>query len=67
MIKTRKKNNFNEGHFLDNVASVCWEHVANIIDNINSLVNDWSAILSALIEKHAPLKEIHLSEKYCHG
>ena len=65
MIKTRKMNNFIEGAFLADVASVCWEHVVTISDNIKSLVNDRSAIFSALIERHAPLREIRVSEKYC--
>ena len=65
MIKTRKMNNFIEGEFLADAASVCWEHVVPVSDNINLLVNDWSAIFSALIEKHAPLREMRASEKYC--
>ena len=65
MIKTRKMKNFLEGEFLADVACVCWEHVVTVTDNINSLVNDWSTIFSALIEKHAPLKEMRVSEKYC--
>ena len=65
MIKTRQMNNFIEGEFLADVVSVCWEHVVTVSDNINSLVNDWSAIFSALIEKHAPLREMRASEKYC--
>ena len=65
MIKIRKINNSNEGGFLAELASVCWEHVVTISDNINSLVNDWSAIFSALIEKHPPLRERRVSEKYC--
>ena len=65
MIKTRKMSNFMEGKFLADVASVCWEHVVTSTDNINSLVNVWSTIFSALIEKHAPLREVCVSEKYC--
>ena len=53
MIRTRKINNFIEGEFLVDVASVCREHVVTITDNIDSLVNDWSEIFSTLIEKHA--------------
>ena len=64
MITTRKVNNFIEGEFLADIACVCWEHVVTITDNINSLVNDWSAIFSALIEKHVPLREMPVSENY---
>ena len=34
-------------------------------DDINTLVNDWSTLFSLIIEKHAPLKEMRVSEKYC--
>ena len=60
MMKTRNMNSFIEGGFLADVASVCLEHVVSLTDNINSLVNDWSAIFSALIEKHAPLREMRV-------
>ena len=34
-------------------------------DDINLLVNYWSEIFSFIIEKHAPLTEMRVSEKYC--
>ena len=46
-------NNFIEGDFLADVASVCFEHVTTLADNVNSLVNEWSAVFSAINEKHA--------------
>ena len=33
--------------------------------DINTLINDWSALFSLIIEKHAPLREMRVSEKYC--
>lgn len=39
--------------------------MVTLTDNINSLVNDYSAILSAIIEKHALLREMRVAEKYC--
>ena len=42
-----------------------WEHVVTLTDIINSLVNDWLATFSAIIEKHGALTETGLSEKYC--
>ena len=58
-------NNFIECDFLNDVASVYWEHVVILTDNVNSLVNDWSAIFSGRIEKHAPLREMRVSKKHC--
>ena len=65
MIKTRKVKNFIDGEFLADAACLCWEHMVTVTDNINSLVNDWSAIFSASVEKHTPLREMCVSEKYC--
>ena len=42
-----------------------WEQVLGHSDDINVLVNNWSSIFSAIIEKHAPLRQIRVSERYC--
>ena len=34
-------------------------------DDINTLVNNWSKLFSLIIEKHAPITEMRVSEKYC--
>ena len=34
-------------------------------DDVDILVNNWSSLFSFVIEKHAPLKEIRVSERYC--
>ena len=34
-------------------------------DDINLLVNYWSEMFSLIIEKHTPLTEMRVSEKYC--
>ena len=34
-------------------------------DDIDVLVNDWSNLFSIIIDKHAPLIEMRVSEKYC--
>ena len=39
--------------------------MVTLTDNINSLVNDWSANFSAFIEKYGRLREMRVSEKYC--
>ena len=35
------------------------------IDDINFLVNYWSEMFTLTIEKHTPLSEMRVSEKYC--
>ena len=64
-IKTRKMKNFNEEAFLADVSGICWEQMLTETDDINLLVNYWSEMFSLIIEKHAPLIEIRVSEKYC--
>ena len=63
-IKTRSMRNFKEDEFLSDVFGICWEHMFQHTDDINTLVNDWSALFSLIIEKHAPLREMCVSEKY---
>ena len=65
MIKTRKMKNFNEQAFLSDVADINWEQMLNDTDDINVLVNHWTSIFSLIIDKHAPLCEMRVSEKYC--
>ena len=65
MIKTRSMKNFKKDGFLSDVSGICWERMFQQTDDINTLVNDWSNLFSLVIEKHAPLKEMRVSEKYC--
>ena len=55
--------NFNEEAFLADVSRTCWEQMLTETDDINLLV--WSEMFSLIIEKHAPLTEMRVSEKYC--
>ena len=64
-IRTRMMKNFSEEAFLNDVATIDWEQVLGHSDDINALVNNWSSIFSAIIEKHAPLRQIRVSERYC--
>ena len=59
MIKTRKMT------FLSDVAGINWEQMHTETDDINVLVNYWTSIFSLIIDKHAPLCEMRVSEKYC--
>ena len=34
-------------------------------DDINELVNHWTNTFSLIVDKHAPLCEMRVSEKYC--
>ena len=65
VIKTRKMNIFDEGQFLTDVASVCWERVVTQTDDVDIIVKNWSALFSWIIDKHAPILQMCVSEKYC--
>ena len=65
MIKTRKMKNFNEEAFLADVSSICWEQMLSETDDIDVLVSNWSNFFSLIIEKHAPMTVMRVSEKYC--
>ena len=65
VIKTRKMKNFNEAAFLADVSCICWKQMLSETDDINCLVNDWSNLFSLMIDKHAPITDMRVSEKYC--
>ena len=65
VIKTRKMKNCNEQAFLSDVAGINWEQMLTETDDINVLVNHWTSTFSLIIDKHAPLCEMRVSEKYC--
>ena len=65
VIKTRKMKNFNEAAFLADVSGICWEQMLIETDDTNCLVNNWSNLFSLMIDKHAPITEMRVSEKYC--
>ena len=62
---TRKMKHFNEEAFVADVAYICWEQMLLETDDNNVLVNDWSNLFSIIIDKHAPLIEMRVLEKYC--
>ena len=65
MIKTRKMKNFNEESFLADVFGICWDQMLTETDDIDVLVSSWSNLFSLIIEKHAPMTVMRVSEKYC--
>ena len=64
-IKTRSMKNFSEEVFLRDVASIDWEQALGFSGDANLLVQQFSNVFSQVIEKHAPLRQIHVSEKHC--
>ena len=58
IITTRVMKKFSEKDFPDDVAKVPWEQAVQSSIDINELVIKWSSLLSSLIDKHAPYREI---------
>ena len=56
--------NFNEWAFLSDVSGIDREQIPSETDDINALVNYWISIFSLVINKHAPICEMFVSEKY---
>ena len=62
---TRSMKNFDKDAFLSDVAGICWERGFSETDDVNVLVTQWSTLFSLIIDKHAPIKTLRVSEKYC--
>ena len=65
VITTRSMKNFDKDAFLADVAGICWEQGFSETDDVNVLVTQWSTLFSLIIDKHAPIKTLRVSENYC--
>ena len=65
LIKARKMNRFNKLACPSDVASIGWDQITTETDDIKALDNHWTCIFSLIIEKHAPIVEKRVSDKYC--
>ena len=63
-ISTRKMKNFNNNNFLSDLGQIDRDSIVSSSKDIDEAVNKWSYLLSLVIEKHAPLTELKLSDKY---
>jgi len=56
---------FDENAFLTDVSNIWWEGALSETDDVNVLVKKWSTLFSLIIDMHAPLKSLQVSEKCC--
>ena len=63
--KAQSMKKFSEEALLRDVASIDWKHALGFSSDANLLVQQFSDVFSEVIEKHAPLRQICVSEKYC--
>ena len=58
---------FNETAFLTDVSQSNWDRIVGRPIDLNVLVDDWSNLFSMIIDKHAPITPMRVSEKHFHG
>ncbi len=50
--------------FLNELANIDWQQILTCSQDINSVVQYWTNMISLLIEKHEPLRERRVSDKF---
>ncbi len=63
-ILTRSMKNFDETQFLNDLLSVDWKSIVSNTDDISIVVENWSNMFSVILEKHAPMRNRRVSEKF---
>ena len=64
-IRSRQMKNFDKDLFLQDLASYDCLSVVNSADSVDEAVNKWSELVSLVIEKHAPIRERRVTERFC--
>ncbi len=64
-ISTRQMKNFDQNKFVNDLLEVDWKGIVQNTDDIDVVVNNWTSIFSLILEKHAPIRERRVSEKFC--
>ena len=63
-IRTRRMKNFNEEAFLLDMRSFDWQFLLKSSSDIGEIVHNFTSVLSAIIQKHAPMVNKRVSDKY---
>ena len=63
-IRTRRMKNFNEEAFLLDTRSFDWQFLLKSPSTIGEIVHNFTSVLSAIIQKHAPMVNKRVSDKY---
>ena len=64
-IKTLRMKNVSEHMLLADVACINWIRALCQTDGINIFVSNWSSLFSSVIENHAPVQKMQVSDNYC--
>ena len=63
-ISTRNMKKFDKTEFLNDLLSIDWKGIVSDTDDINVIVEHWSNIFSLILEKHAPMRNKRVSERF---
>ena len=63
-ITSRKMKHFKSDRFLSDLRQIDWDQIVTSSDNVNSAVEGWTHLLSLIIEKHAPLRTMSVSNQH---
>ena len=56
---------FNQTDFVSDVINVPWETIVRSYETVEEVVFHFTETLNLVIEKHAPLQQRRVSQKYC--
>ena len=65
IVQTRSMKNFDKDAFLNDVAVLYWQQGLNETDDVDILVAHCSSMFSSIIDNHASINFIRVSERYC--
>ena len=64
-ISTRQMKDFDQTKFVTDLLEVDWRGIVRNTDDIDVVVNNWTSTFSLILEKHAPIRNRRVSEKFC--
>ena len=63
-ITTRQLKHFDQTEFINDLLLVDWKGIVSNGDDINRIVEQWTKMFSFILEKHAPVRNRRVSEKF---
>ena len=63
-IITRQLKHFDQTEFINDLLFVDWKGIVSNGDDINLIVEQWTKMFSLILDKHAPVRNRRVSEKF---
>ena len=57
--------NFSKSEFLHDLQKIDWKGIVTHTDDVNIIVEQWTTMFSLVLEKHTPLRNRRVSERFC--